>query len=103
MDNIKAYKLFTLRKDGSIGPLFINRRLRVPLKEWVQAEPHLTKGYKFRPGWHACPKMEAPHLSKKGRVWCRVTLQGVTEEHRPASQGGTWYLAERLRVDEILS
>ena len=37
-------------------------------------------------------------LTKKGRVWRKVELKGVTEMKRPFSQGGLWYLAEWLRV-----
>lgn len=48
-----AYKLLRLRKDGSLGPLFINRRMRVPVGEWLSAENHPTKGYAVRQGWHA--------------------------------------------------
>lgn len=30
-----GYKLFRLRKDGTLGPLFINASLRVPQRGWV--------------------------------------------------------------------
>ena len=53
-----GYKLFNKRRDGTIGPLFINRRQRIPLEIWIQAEDHPTKGYAHRPGWHV---LEAPH------------------------------------------
>jgi hypothetical protein len=97
-----AYKLFTLRKDGSLGPLFINRKQRVEIYNLYEAESHPTKGFAIRPGWHCCAKPEAPHLSKKGRVWCKVIIDGVTEHQRPESQGGLWYTAKTLRVTEIL-
>ncbi len=97
-----AYKLFTRRKDGTLGPLFINRRQRVPIGRWVEAEPHRTRGFAFRPGWHACVRPFAPHLSKRGRVWCKVTLSGVQQYSRPAAQGGTWYTAQFLKVERIL-
>jgi len=96
--DIEGYKLFNLRKDGSIGPLFINRRQRIKLGVWYDAEDHPTKGYAHRPGWHATLEPVAPHLSTKGRVWCRVLLQGCRKFDRPQSQGGTWILAERLCV-----
>lgn len=38
-----AYKLFRLRKDGTIGPPFINAKLRIPIDEWLQAETHHRK------------------------------------------------------------
>lgn len=97
-----GYKLFRMRKDGTLGPLFINRTLRVPVGEWLEAEDHPTKGYAHRPGWHAAPTKHAPHLSEKGRVWCKVLLEGVREYPRPKSQGGTWLLANRLKVLEVL-
>lgn len=98
-----AFKLLRVRKDGSIGPLFINKKQRIPVGQWLQAEAHRTKGYAFRPGWHCCAKKSAPHLTEKGRVWCRVELDGVKEMHRPECQGGLWFLAQRMRVLEVLS
>lgn len=100
---VVGYKLLRVRKDGSLGPSFINRRQRIPIGEWLQAGAHPTKGYAFRPGWHATLPPIAPHLSTKGRVWCRVTLRGVARYNRPESQGGTWLLAQEMRVDEILA
>ena len=98
-----AYKLFRLRKDGTLGPLFINARLRVPLAEWLPAEDHPTRGYAHRPGWHVLPTPEAPHLSEKGRVWARVEIRHFEELDRPGVQGGVWFLARRMRVLEILN
>jgi hypothetical protein len=97
-----GYKLFRIRKDGTLGPLFINARLRVPVGEWLEAEDHPTKGYAHRPGWHAAATPCAPHLSEKGRVWCKVELEGVRRYPRPESQGGEWLLADRLRVLEVM-
>ncbi len=102
--SIEAFKLLRQRKDGTLGPLFINARQRIPLGEWLLAEDHPTKGFAHRPGWHCTTTPEAPHLSMKGRVWCRVQLGGtVTEHQRPESQGGMWLLAGYLFVTEILS
>lgn len=99
----EGYKLFRRRADGSLGSLFINRRARVPLGVWLTAEDHRTKGYAHRPGWHATLKRYAPHLRQDGdRVWCRVQLRGCEECQRPESQGGTWLLAQGLKVLEIL-
>jgi hypothetical protein len=94
----EAYKLLTLRRDGSLGPLFINRRQRIPIGEWLYAEDFPTKGYAHRPGWHAAPRPEAPHLTGKGRAWMRVEIEDYVELKRPKSQGGTWWLAKRMRV-----
>ncbi len=97
-----GYKLVTQRKDGSIGPLFINRKQRLPLGLWLAAEDHPTKGFKHRPGWHVMREKNAPHLKEEGRVWAKVKICGVTEETRPASQGGVWYLAEYMMILELL-
>lgn len=100
-----GYKLFRIRKDGSLGPLFINRRQRVPLGEWLQAESHPTKGFMVREGWHGCHKPIAPHLAtdRPDRVWCRVEFGGnISRYKRPESQGGEWLLASKLKVLEIL-
>lgn len=103
-----AYKLFKQRKDGTLGPLFINASLIVPVGKWMKAEDHPTKGYAHRPGWHCTHAPSAPHLAKnpKGgckRVWCKVEIGGkITRYERPAIQGGTWFLANRLRVLEVM-
>lgn len=97
-----AFKLLRLRADGTLGPLFINRPQVIPLDEWLAAEEHRTKGFAFRPGWHACPEPHAPHLSMKGRVWCRVELDQVDDLPRPVAQGGVWHLARRMKVIEML-
>lgn len=97
-----AYKLVRLRKNGTLGPLFINRKLNIPVGEWLDAEPVPTKGFAFRPGWHCCSEPIAPHLSKEGRVWCRVHITGIKKHQRPESQGGLWFTAARMKVLEIL-
>jgi hypothetical protein len=102
---MKAYKLFKQRKDGSLGPLFINARKRIQLGEWLPAEAHPTRGFAFRPGWHCTLRPEAPHLSsqRERRVWCEVEVEGTTKYQRPESQGGTWVLAEHMRVTRTLT
>lgn len=95
---MKGYKLLRLRKDGTLGPLFINARQRIPVGKWLKAESHPTKGYAFRPGWHCTTKPIAPHLTTKGRVWCEVEIKGVKKYPRPESQGGTWLLANQMKV-----
>lgn len=103
---IKAYKLFRLTKDGELAPLFINRKQRIKLDVWLDAEAHPTKGFAFRKGWHLCLSKNAPHLKlnlKSGevRVWCGVECDNVQYLNRPESQGGTWLLAQRMRVIKI--
>lgn len=99
---MRAYKLLHLRKDDSIGPLFINRRQVIPVGEWLQAEDHPTKNYAHRPGWHACMGIVAPHLSMNGRIWCEVEIEDFVELKRPKSQGTKWYLAQRMKVVRTL-
>mgnify|MGYP007092276522 FL=1 len=100
-----AYKLFRLRRDGTIGPLFINRKLVVAPGVWMEAESHPTRGFAVRPGWHCTLVPVAPHLKtdlKSGEIrkWFKVEVEGITKFQRPESQGGTWVLAKRLRVLE---
>ena len=100
---MKGYKLLKQRKDGSLGPLFINASQRIPLNEWLPAESHRTKGYAYRPGWHCCVAPDAPHLSMElasgeRRRWCHVELRDVEILERPRSQGGRWLLAQHMKV-----
>ena len=97
-----AYKLFSIKKDGSIGPLFINRRLRLSVGKWYEAEDIPTKGYSHRPGWHCTLRPEAPHLSTKDRKWYKVEVEGVRYHRRPETQGGLWVLAQQLKVLEAV-
>jgi hypothetical protein len=95
-----GFKLFRLRKDNTIGPLFINRKLVIPHDVWLPAEDHPTKGYQHRPGWHVMTTLSAPHLTskKETRVWKVVEIEDFIEYTRPASQGGKWFLARKMRV-----
>lgn len=93
-----AYKLLKKRKNGTIGPLFINRKQNIECGKWLEAEDHPTKGYAHRPGWHVMAKPEAPHLSMKDRVWYIVEIQDFKQFKRPESQGGLWYLAQWMKV-----
>jgi hypothetical protein len=99
---ISGYKLLRVRRDGTLGPLFINKTQVIPVGKWLKAEAHKTKGYAFRPGWHCTLLPVAPHLSKEGRVWCKVSMTSTKKYKRPESQGGTWVLAQRMRIDAIL-
>ena len=98
MKPIVAYKLFRKKRNGSLGSLFINRRQDIPIGKWLDAEPHETRGFAFRPGWHACNKPCAPHLSMKGRTWFKVMIDDYDEMHRPEKQGGLWYIAKRIKI-----
>ncbi len=93
-----AYKLVTERKDGTLGPLFINRPQRLVFGEWLEAEDHPTKGFAHRPGWHCTEKPHAPHLSLQSRIWVKVEIEDIEPFKRPEHQGGTWYLAQRMKV-----
>ena len=95
---MKAYKLFRKMKDGQLAPLFINKTSRIPLNEWLQAENHPTKGFQVRQGWHCTLTKSAPHLSEKGRVWCEVEVEDFEYYNRPESQGGTWVLAQKMKL-----
>jgi len=91
---MKAYKLMRLRKNGTLGSLFINKRDVIPIDVWLEAEDHPTKGYAHRPGWHCTFKPVAPHLSLKNRVWVEVEVEDFEVFERPISQGGKWILAK---------
>ena len=103
-----AYKLVRQMKDGSLAPLFINKTSRFILNTWMQAEDHPTKGFAHRPGFHCTLKSEAPHLSVggektgKGRVWVEVEVKDYKKYNRPESQGGTWVLAQKMKIVKTL-
>ena len=97
-----GFKLFRKRRDGTYGPLFINRRQRLDLNRPYDYEDHPTKGYAHRPGWHICSEPVAPHLSKKDRVWCKVWFECMGTIERPECQGGIWYLGSRIVILEEL-
>ena len=93
-----AYKLIRKLKDGSLSPLFINKTQRIPIGEWLIAENHPTKGFAVRQGWHCTLEPIAPHLSTKDRVWVMVEIEDFEYYNRPESQGGTWVLAQKMKV-----
>jgi len=37
-------------------------------------------------------------INKKDRVWLKVEIQDYVEMNRPTSQGGKWYLANKIRI-----
>lgn len=102
MSHMIAYKLIRQLKDGKLSPLFINKKSRIPIGIWLNAEEHPTKGFAVRKGWHCTLKPIAPHLSIKDRVWVEVDVRNVELYDRPESQGGTWVLAQRMKILRIL-
>lgn len=95
---VKAYKLFRVRKDNTIGSLFINARRRLPIGEWMDYEAIPRKGFAFRPGWHATAKPHAPHLKMEGRAWFVVEIKDYEKVMRPENQGGLWFLAKKIKI-----
>ena len=93
-----AYKLLRVRSDGTLGSLFINRKAVLPVGLWLFARTYVNRRFAPRCGWHALPQPSAPHLSTKGRRWYRVLLGRHVSLHRPAHQGGTWLLAESMKI-----
>lgn len=93
-----AYKLMRKMRCGSLSPLFINKKSRLPLNEWLDAESHPTKGFSFRKGWHCTLTPNAPHLNDKDRVWVEVEVNDYEYYNRPESQGGTWVLAQKMKI-----
>lgn len=93
-----AFKLLTLRRNGTLGPLFINRRQVITPGEWMRAEDHKTKGFAHRPGWHVAPAPFAPHLTEKGRIWMHVEISDYVVLVRPDIQGKAWWIARWMRV-----
>ena len=97
-----AYKLIRKLKNGELSPLFINKKSRIPMGTWLEAENVPTKGFAVRKGWHCTLEPIAPHLSKKDRVWVKVEVEDIEKYSRPESQGGTWVLAQRMKVIEVM-
>ncbi len=95
---MKAFKLIRKLNDGSLSPLFINKKSRIPIGIWLEAKEYPTKGFVSRKGWHCTLKPEAPHLSTKGRIWVEVEVEDVELYNRPESQGGTWVLAQKMKI-----
>ena len=100
---MKAYKLLRKLKDGNLYPLFIHKTYATPFNEWMQAECYPTKGFAVRKGWHCCFKPLAPHLSMQlangeQRVWVECEVEDWKSYNRPESQGGSWILAQRMKI-----
>lgn len=65
---------------------------------WLDAEEYPTKGFAIRKGWHCTLKPIAPHLSTKNRIWVELEVDDIEYYDRPESQGGTWVLAQRMKI-----
>ena len=105
---MKAYKLLRKLSDGKLYPLFINKTYSTPFNEWMQAECYPTKGFAIRCGWHCCFKPFAPHLSIRlangeQRVWVECEVEDWTSYNRPESQGGSWILAQKMKIIKELT
>lgn len=103
---MKAYKLMKIRKDGTLGSLFINAKEAYQIGVWLQAQFIPTKGFAERYGWHCTGIPYAPHLKmtvgKQQRVWVECEIDGVKAYNRPQCQGGLWFLAEKIKINRIL-
>lgn len=97
-----------LRRDGSLGSLFIDRKAVIPIGEWLAAKCIPTDGFAVREGWHCCfDTKSAPHLKEKlasgeQRVWVECEVKDYTTYDRPESQGGCWILANKMKIIKIL-
>jgi len=103
---IRAYKLMRI-KNKKLYPLFITRNEETMKGQWLDAEYHPTKGFAERFGWHCCFTPHAPHLkevlaSGEVRVWVEVLVDGYETYSRPESQGGSWILADKMKVIRIM-
>ena len=104
---MKAYKLLRLRKDGTLGPLFVGRRSVFRVGDRLAAEFNLPHpGLAHRPGFHCCAEPRAPHIKRvlkngERRVWCEVRIYGVTRHDRPECQGGVWYTAFHMEIVKL--
>ena len=80
-----GYKLFEMRDDNKLFPLFIGKTKETPMNKWLMAEGIPTKGFASRWGWHIGKDLpSAVHLmshdgtyrSQRGkrfkRVWAEV-------------------------------
>ena len=99
---MECYKLVKLRKDGTIGSLFIGASRKYQLGEWYEAEELPKKGFSPRKGWHGFLSKESHHLTEKGRTWALCEVEDFVIMERPSSQGGNWVLANKIQFCKIL-
>ena len=94
----KAYKLLSVKADGELSPLFIDKKQKVKTGEWVHAKSVPTDGFQLRSGWHSCVKPSAPHLTEKGRQWFHIEICNYKKFKKSKTQGGIWYVSEWMKV-----
>ena len=121
----KGYKLFEMRDDNKLFPLFIGKTKETPMNEWIMAEGIPTKGFAPRFGWHIGKDLpSAVHLmsydgtyhSQRGkrfkRVWAEVqycadidyTEEALrTKKKCFTNNNAVWIIADRIKVTRILS
>jgi hypothetical protein len=103
----KAWKLFRLRKDGTLGPLFVDRELVIrPETVYTARQDIRPKTLAYRPGFHCIKHRWAPHIKMRlhngeRRVWCRVVIADYYRDKRPLTQGGMWYVAQNLMITKV--
>lgn len=102
-----GYKLLRI-VNGKLYPLFINKKEETVIDEWLKSECYPTKGFAIRQGWHCCFKPYAPHLKvnlKDGtkRAWVEIEVGNYVKYDRPESQGGSWILADTIKLKRILT
>jgi hypothetical protein len=103
-----AYKLLSIKKTGKLYPLFINKKEETKIGKWLKSKCFPTKGFAVRQGWHCCFLPVAPHLKEElangeQRVWVEIEVKNYTTYSRPESQGGTWILADMIKVNRVLT
>lgn len=104
-----GYKLFEMRDDGKLFPLFIGKTQETPVNKWVPAEIIPTPRFSLRPGWHLnCELPSAVHLmsadgtykSQRGkrfkRVWCEVEYAADIDYTEEVSKLPKGYFTDRL-------
>lgn len=96
-----VYKLFRKTRKG-LQPLFINKKQVLEIGQWYKAQCYPTRGYATRTGWHCTLKPEAEHLSMKDRIWCECEVSDCYEFQRPKNQGGTWIIAQNIKINKVL-
>ena len=104
---MRAYKLVRI-KNGKLYPLFIGRKKETKIGEWLHAECIPTKGFAVRTGFHCCFLPFAPHLKTnlangEQRVWVECEVEDWERYDRPESQGGAWILAQKMKVNKIIT
>ena len=93
-----AYKLLRVRRDKTLGPLFIHKQQVIPIGEWLEAHEYPTPGFTVRKGWHTCAEPRAAHLTVKGRRWMKVEVADYKKLVGPQFQGKAWLLANWMKV-----